>query len=131
REHAGYHKQPRLGLSNRLLVISWWKDRIMVLQYTVTDDGAYESVRDTPRAKQANRRKTIDEEELKRLIDLLPALPESTAEPPIQETVLVSFQSGKKWRTETYDTANLPDKLEKAMLIIGERGETKDRPKKK
>ena len=58
-------------------------------------------------------------------------MPESKAEPPIERTVLVSFQSDDKWRTETYDAAELPKEFENLMLIIGERAETKDRHKKK
>jgi hypothetical protein len=50
---------------------------------------------------------------------------------PPGRTVLVGFQSGDKWRTETYNGAKLPDEFEKAMLILGERSETIDRHKKK
>jgi hypothetical protein len=45
-------------------------------------------------------------------------------------TVHVSFESDDKWRTETYDAADLPAEFEKIMLIIGERFETKDCLKK-
>jgi hypothetical protein len=129
RRHLSYHTGPQRGSHRHLLVISWFRGNgRVVLRYLVEDNGLTDNVRYIyDHLPQDFNQRTLSEDELKQITGLLPTLPESNAEPPIERTVLVSFQSGDKWRTETYDASKLPDEFEKVMLIIGERFETKNR----
>jgi hypothetical protein len=126
--------QPNKTKTRNLLTISWFISKYgnSVWLYHITDDGSFLNGRDVyDWALQASSQTILPPNDLKRLKVLLSALPQSNAEPPIERTVLVSFQSGDKWRTETYDAAALPEAFEKVLLIVGERSETKDRHKKK
>jgi hypothetical protein len=131
--HLTLHASPQWGQRRHLLVISWFRGNgRTALRYTVTEDGTSEDVREVySHASQVWQQTSLSAKDLKRLTDLLPNLPESKAEPPIERTVHVSFQSGDKWRTETYDASTLPDEFEAVLKITGERFETKDRHKGK
>lgn len=133
RDHLLKHAKPQWGATRHLLVISWFLGTgRTALQYTVAEDGTSDNVREVYNwASQDWHQKLLAADDLNRLAKLLPKLPESTAEPPVERTVHVSFQSGEKWRTVTYDAAALPNEFEKVILIIGERFETADRHKKK
>jgi len=131
RYHLSFHAEPQLqpGLPRPILVISWFPgDGKTALRYRVIENGNSEDVRDVfNHAAQAWHQRVLPRLELRQLKELLSTLPVSTAEPPIERTVHVSFRAGNKWRSETYDVAKLPDEFEKALLIIGERFETKNR----
>lgn len=129
RYYLNFHAEPQPGIPRPILVISWFPgDGKTALRYRVIENGNIEDVRDVfNRTTQAWHQRVLPRLDLRQLKELLPTLPASTAEPPIGRTVLVSFQSRDKWRTETYDAAKLPDELEKVLLIIGERFETKNR----
>jgi hypothetical protein len=133
-EQMRYHGGPRWEHYRHILVISWFGSKSAIL-YTVTDEGEVEDF-NTCFALISGRRfrgelRDVSDEDMKRLKLLSQALPESKAEPPISRTVVVSFQSAEKWRTETYDASALPDEFENILRIIGERWETKARHKKK
>ena len=131
-EMMNYHRNAQWGVQRHLLVISWFKDASYVLRYRVEENGQSENVRFIfNHASQAGHREALNEDRLGKLKAILPMLPESKAEPPIKRTVHLSFLSGNKWRTETYDAVALPDEFEEVMKILGERFETEDRPKKK
>jgi hypothetical protein len=120
----------------RILAITWfYRGQHSALQYFLNEDGYLRDwrqiLKNSQRDVQASDERSLRAAELKSVKSLIADLPESKTEPPIELTVLVSFQSGDKWRTETYDAAALPDEFEKVMYIIGERFETKDRHKKK
>jgi hypothetical protein len=129
RYYLSFHGQPPADIPQPIAVISWFRDDgRTALRYRVIENGSSEDVRDVfNRAVQAWHQKVLRRTDLKQLSQLLPTLPASTAEPPIERTVHVSFRSGVEWRTETYDAAKLPDEFEKVLLIIGERFETKGR----
>jgi hypothetical protein len=133
RDHLSVHAGPRWGIHRHRLVISWFiGNGTTALRYTVTESGISEDVREVYNwASQDWQRKWLSADNLKRLAELLPQLPESKAEPPIERTVHISFQSGDQWRTETYDAAALPAQFEQVMLILGERSETHARHQKK
>jgi len=129
RDHLSVHAGPRWGADRHRLVISWFLGKgTTALRYTVTESGISEDVREVYKwASQEWHRKWLSADDLLRLTELLPQLPESESEPPIERTVHVSFQSGDQWRTETYDASALPAELEQVMLILGERFETQAR----
>ena len=131
--HVSYHQGPQVGATRQVLVISWFTgDGRTVLRYKVGDDGSSENMRDVyNRSVQDWHQRTLTAGYQKYLASLLAKLPESKAEPPIDRTVYVSFQAGGKWRSETYDAAALPDEFEAVIKFLGERFETKDRPKRK
>ena len=133
RHEMAYHTSQKLGMSSQLLVMSWFiGNGRTVLRYRVTDEGHCSNIRSVfDWADQAMHEKSLTQEELNSLRQLLPALPKSDAEPPIGRTVHVSFQSLGDWRTETYDASTLPAQLEEVIKILGERFETKDRQRKK
>lgn len=126
-----YHEGAKLDNKSYLLVVSWFRGHVgHLLLYTVTETGDNHSRRAIFNyATQATVDDTLSSDQLRALRAVLDKLPPSKAEPPIERTVLVSFQSGEKWRTETCDTAALPDEFETVMSIIGERGETTGRHK--
>jgi hypothetical protein len=133
RWQMSYHADPQWGGRKHILVVSWFHWKVVgVLRYKVTENGESDNVRCYyNHASQDYRDETLSTESMRSLRDLLLKLPASSAEPPIERTVHVSFQAGDKWRTETYDAAKLPDEFEKVMLIIGERFETEGRHGKK
>jgi hypothetical protein len=133
----GRHAGRVTDRSTYLVVVSWFPDKLRdkdsycILRYTVTDIGNSHNRRIAIHYGNADAQDgndaTLPTDQLKALRGLLETLPESKEAPPIGRTVLVSFQSDDKWRTETYDAAKLPEEFEKVMAIIGERFETKDR----
>jgi hypothetical protein len=60
---------------------------------------------------------------------LLRKLPKSMAKPPINRTLVVSFERNGKWHTEVYDISSLPDALEGALKIAGQPFGTRDQRK--
>jgi hypothetical protein len=126
--------QSHKNATRHILIISWFRSKhgSSASLYYVSARGAFFNGHDVyDWALQASSETTLPANDLKRLTELLPKLPESKAEPPIERTVLVSFHDGNKWRTETYDEATLPDQFEAVMKVIGERRETLERHKKK
>jgi len=111
-----------------LLVMTWFLSKGTALDYNVSRTGEWDNVRDVyDWAHQDLRGGQLADKDLADLRELLPKLPKSAAKPPIERTVVVSFERDGKWCTETYDSAKLPEALEKVMLIVGERFETKER----
>jgi hypothetical protein len=129
-QYLRYHCRPEWDGQRQILVVSWFHEHY-ILFYRVGESGHCFDARETVMATQACSEKRLSRDKLQALRHLMDKLPGSYAEPPTEQTVLVSFQLGDKWRTETYDAAGLPNEFEKVMLIIGERFETKDRHKKK
>jgi len=130
-----FHDKSEWQGKARTLAITWfYLGQQSALQYFVNEDGYVRDWRQilkySQRDVQAVDERSLEKTDLDSLKSLLGKLPQSKAEPPIERTVLVSFQSGDKWRTETYDAANLPEEFEKVMAIIGERFETRERLKK-
>src|SRR5262249_45042795 len=114
------------GGRTRVLAISWFfGDGRMVRDYSVYEDGHSVSYLDMFAWGTRGRTESwLSSGDMERLTGWLAKLPESTADPPIDRTVLVSFQLSDKWRTETYDVAKLPDEFEEIMSIIGELRDT-------
>jgi hypothetical protein len=123
-EHEG-------GPGRSLLVMTWFlRGPKIGLVYTVSQEGASFNVRDVYNwAHQDSQKGQLSDKELARLRILVSKLPASTAKPPIERTVVVSFARERKWCTEIYDSASLPGTLEETMQIVEERFETKDRRK--
>jgi hypothetical protein len=119
-----------------LLAITWFQGpptgRLRYgLLYKVSQKGEWYNVREVYQwATQADHRGQLSDKNLADLRELLPKLPKSTAKPPIERTVVITFEQDGKWRREVYDSADLPETFEKVMLIVGERFETKDRKHK-
>ena len=126
-------KELCLHMQHRMLVISWFlHGGTTALRYAVNGAGDVHDVREVHNwALQAWHDKKLGKKRLKELRTLLPRLPKSTSDPPIDRTVHVSFADSEGWRTETYDTENLPVEFESVMQILGERFETRDREKAK
>ena len=113
-----------------VLVMTWFQDDcISALFYHVSQKGEWFSVLNVyNHAHQDAQSGKLSDSHLSNLRTLLPKLPKSAAnKPPISRFVVISFERDGKWCTETYDSSHLPDALEKVMLIVGERFETKDR----
>jgi hypothetical protein len=112
----------------RLLEITWSLRKGVHLFYDVSQGGDWYNARNVVYfAVQANQNGQFSEKDLADLRGLLPKLPKSAAKPPIERTVAVSCERDGRWCTETYDSSHIPETLEKIMLILGERFETKDR----
>ena len=126
--HADPAKQPK---SKRpVLVMTWFEDDgTEAMIYRVSQNGEWFNALDVyNHAIEDSRHGKLSDADLAKLRTLLAKLPKSAAnKPPISRTVVVSFQRDGKWCTETYDSSKLPETLEKIMLILDERVETKDR----
>ena len=121
----------QVQVDTRILVISRFSlDGKMAIRYTVSDTGRAHSVRDVyDWARQAEHDRPLGQDELTKLKELLPDVPKSDADPPINRAVCVSFEGKDGWRTETFDAEKLPNEVESLMKIVGERFETRDRHK--
>lgn len=109
------------------LVITWFLDKRTALLYIVSQEGEWHSVCDVyDWAFEDAQQGQLADKNLADLRELLPKLPKSAEKPPIDRTVVVSFERDGKWCTETYNSAKLPETFEKVMLIVGERHETKE-----
>ncbi len=146
RSFVSYHSSPQLKFTvkdedgrvrkhvqNRILLITWFlDDGRAALRYAVTESGNVRDIRVVHSwAFQDGRDKQLTNEQLKTLHDLISRLPKSTAAPPINRTVYVSLLNKMDWRTETYDSEELPEEFESVLEILGERFETRDRKRPK
>jgi hypothetical protein len=121
---ANHQQKPK----RPLLVMTWFLRSGTALRYNVTQKGKWFNVRNVyDWASQDAHGGQLSAKELANLRGLLPKLPKSAAKPPIERTVVVSCERDGKWCTETYDSSHIPETLERVMLIVGERFETKDR----
>lgn len=121
--------RPKVHAKNHILLISWLsKDVGVAYEYSVSETGHVQSEVDmynwSVRAVQV---KELRKEQLKILQESISLLPRSATRPPISQTVYVSFQDKKDWRTEAYDSTKLPEEFEAVLKIIGERFETRGR----
>jgi hypothetical protein len=101
------------------------------LQYFVAENGQESDYRDVYNwAIQASHWKQLSEEDLTNLRSALRELPAASTSPPIERLVIVSFRKGTNWVTRSYDCATLPKAMRQIYEIVGERSETKDKPKR-
>ena len=123
---------PKAKPEHRVLVMTWFlRSGRIALFYTVSDEGKSYNVRSVYNvcdgAEQDSHKAQLSDKTLADLRTLLSQLPKSKAKPPIAQTVVLSFKRDGKWSREVYDSTALPETVEKIMLIVGERFETKDR----
>lgn len=120
-------------VERRVFMMKWFRSggRIAI-RYWVNDQLDAWSVRQVFNwANQATTRKTLSRDQMRRICQLASSLPKSTADPPIDQAVVVNYQDASEWRTAIYDATALPEELERILLILGERFETKSRHQSK
>jgi hypothetical protein len=102
-----------------VLILTWFRNEgSTALFYEVSANGDWYNAREVYNwATQATRRGKLSDTNLSNLRTLLPKLPKSAAKPPIERTVVISFEREGKWCKEVYDSSSLPETFEKGARL--------------
>jgi hypothetical protein len=115
-----------------LFAMTWFQNATMSYFYQVLREGDCLKFRDVHGyAFQGGEKWKLSENGLADLRKQISLLPKSIARPPMESTVVVSFENDGKWCTEVYDSTLLPKPLKSILRIIGERPKIRDRHKDK
>jgi hypothetical protein len=108
-------------VKNPLLVMTWFRDGgRTAVRYTTSQNGQSYNGRDTYPNTQSQIGRQLSNKNLGELHALLVKLPKPIGQPPINRTLVVSFERKGKWRTEVYDISSLPESLEGVLKIAGQ-----------
>jgi hypothetical protein len=111
--------------SNLMAISAFPSGDRFALRYVVTESGQEVDYREVYNwASQASHRRQLSEIELGSLRAALKELPLESESPPIERLVIVSFREGDNWVTRSYDSAMLPNPMQRIYDIIGERFES-------
>lgn len=109
-------------IRHQLVISLFSKKGIQVLRYTVTDKNETHDVRDVYAwAEQNDHSRTLTKVEVGRMRELIDKLPDSKANPPIDETVHLSFLRDKEWQSITYDYRSLPEDVLRLIDILAQK----------
>ena len=116
------HDDPEIMFDTnpRLLAITVMKRDVTGVEYTVMDYGYYWGVTDLYNwAVQGGGGKQLSKSTLAGLRAALGKLPALHVQPPFDRLVMVSFMSGRKWVTYSYDSDELPEEMDTIYDLLG------------